>query len=102
MNSKTTEVRETFGLIDPLTGKQYEDIQNAFLLTLRITEQDKVERRITLKDNSLSFFLHCDSKVKREIKEKGYCDCIVSFQIRTDIKIALARKLQNIARREGN
>ena len=94
MNSKTTEIRETFGLIDPLTGKQYIDIENAFLLTLRITEQDKVERRITLQNSNLSFFLHCDSKVKKEIKEKGYCDCIVSFQIRTDIKIALARKLK--------
>jgi len=36
-----------------------------------------------------------DGKVKREIKEKGYCDCIVSFQTRTDIKIALARKIRN-------
>jgi hypothetical protein len=102
MNSKTTEIRETFGLIDPLTGKRYQDIQNAFLLTLRITEQDKIEKRITLSTNNLSFFLHCDSKVKKEIKEKGFCDCIVSFQIRTDIKIALARKLQNIAGKEGN
>jgi len=93
MNSKNVEIRETFGLIDPLTGRQYEDIQNAFLLTRKITWWDKDYKSITL-TGGLSFFLHCDSKVKKEIKEKGYCDCIVSFQIRTDIKIALARKLK--------
>ena len=80
MNSN---IRETFGILDKETGKQYSDIINAFLLSLRITEEDK------------HFLLHCDSKVKREIKEKGYCNCIVSFQTRSDCKIALARKLRD-------
>ncbi len=91
MNSN---IRETFGIIEKETGKQYQDIINAFLLSLRITEEDKRANKIILNNNT-TFLLHCDSKVKREIKEKGYCDCIVSFQIRTSIKIALARKLRN-------
>ena len=90
MNSN---IRETFGILDKETGKQYPDIINAFLLSLRITEEDKKTNKIILNNNS-SFLLQCDGKVKREIKEKGYCDCIVSFQTRTDIKIALARKIR--------
>lgn len=90
MNSN---IRETFGIIDPKTGHAYNDIINAFLMSVRITQDDKDLGKVFLRDN-LAFHLHMDSKVKREIKEKGYCDCIVSFQIRTDIKIALARKLR--------
>lgn len=90
MNSN---IRETFGIVDKETGKQYPDIINAFLLSLRITEEDKKTGKIVL-NNNITFFLHMDGKVKREIKEKGYCDCIVSFQVRTDCKIALARKLK--------
>lgn len=90
MNSN---IRETFGIIDKETGKRYPDIINAFLFSLRITEEDKKANKIILNNNN-SFLLHCDGKVKREIKERGYCDCIVSFQIRIDCKIALARKLR--------
>lgn len=91
MNSN---IRETFGILDKETGKQYSDIINAFLLSLRITEEDKKANKIILNNNT-HFLLHCDSKVKREIKEKGYCNCIVSFQTRSDCKIALARKLRD-------
>lgn len=95
MNSNTnfSTLRETFGIIDPKTGYQYSDILNAFLMSVRITQDDKDLGKIFLRDN-LAFRLHMDGKVKREIKEKGYCDCIVSFQVRTDIKIALARKIR--------
>lgn len=88
-------IRQTFGIIDQETGKQYEDIIHAFLLSLRITEEDRKIGWITL-TNMTSFRLHCDSVVRKEIIEKGYCNCIVSFQIRKDIKIALARKDRNL------
>lgn len=86
--------RETFGIIDKETGEQYPDIIYAFLLTLRITEEDKKAGKIQLEDGT-NFLLQIDGPVRREIIGKGYCDCLVSFQTRTDCKIALARKLRN-------
>lgn len=91
MNSN---IRETFGIIDKETGEQYPDILYAFLLELRITKEDREAGKIQLKDGA-SFILQMDGPVRRKIMEKGYCDCLVSFQGRTDIKIALARKIRN-------
>ena len=101
MTNSNIKIRETFGIIDPLTKKEYPDILKSFLLQLRITKENRLCKYIYLTEND-PFLLHCDTKTKKIIKEKGFCDCIVSFQVRTTGKIALARVFTTKAKTANN
>jgi len=81
-NKMTIKIRETFGVVNPLTSKQYTDIILASIEARLITE-------IKLLPNSVLFYrdeaylIHCDSKLKRKLREEGLVRVIVSFQKRT-------------------
>ena len=74
--------RETFGVVNPQTGKQYADIISASMEARLISD-------IKLLHNSMLFYkeepylVHCDSRLKRKLKEEGLVRVIVSFQKRT-------------------
>lgn len=93
MNSN---LRETFGINDPSTGKPYPDILRSFLVAQYLTIEDMNRMYIypSLKQalKGEIYKLHLDSKVKRELKKNKECKCLVSYQTRSDFgKIAFAR-----------
>ena len=88
-----TPVRDTFGIVDPATGKQYADIIKAFL-ELRtfckeclsyghITSQTGTEYKLFM-DSALRRKLHCLAMEDR-------ISVVVSFQQRTNGLFAMAR-----------
>ena len=92
----TPTLRETFGIIDPKTGKKYSDILHSFLIaaTLNADDLDRMYIYPSLKQalKGEVYKLHVDSVVKREIRKNKECKCIISYQTRTDFgKIAFAR-----------
>jgi len=101
MTNSNLPIRETFGIIDPSTKKPYKDILKSFLLQLRITKENRLCKYVYLTEND-PYLLHCDTKTKKIIKEKGFCDCIVSFQVRTTGRIALARVFTTKAKTLNN
>jgi hypothetical protein len=84
MNSKRENImRNTFGIIDPITKKPYNDILKSFLIAMRIRRLDLIMRYILPSENSKDYYtLHVDKKVREIIKREGDCPCIVSFQTR--------------------
>lgn len=91
-SNSNSKIRETFGIIDPLTKQKYKDIKRSFLELRRITKEDLLNREILEPSTRKApYLLHTDLKVNRIIFNEGYCDCIVSYQERTTGRIALAR-----------
>lgn len=88
-------MRETFGIIDGKTGKIYPDILNYRLEIQTITDIKLLPNSILTAFDGESYPIQIDSKLKRLLKEKGIAKVIVSFQIRTNGRIALARIYQN-------
>lgn len=100
MNSNnSTKLRETFGIIDGKTGKIYPDILNYHLEIMYITDIKLLPNSVistkAINGTEVFYPIQIDSKLKRLLKDKGIAKVIVSFQIRTNGKIALARIYQN-------
>ena len=92
----TPTLRETFGIVDPVTKEKYPDIVRSFLVAKNLTADDLDRGYIypSLKQalKGEVYKLHCDSATKRQIREHGFCSCIISYQTRLDFgKIAFAR-----------
>ena len=75
------KVRQTFGVIDKLTGKQYTDIISASMEVRLITEIKLLPNSILSYKDEV-YTVHCDSKLKRKLREEGLVRVIVSFQKR--------------------
>lgn len=88
------KTRKTFGIINPKTGKRYNDIVKHFLVTRNISLYDSNRGFVTCNENEI-YRLHLDTSLKTFLKEKQECKCIISFQLRIhkreEQRIALAR-----------
>lgn len=85
--------RDTFGIVDSKTGKLYSDILDYwievhFITDIKILPNSTINSHIP----QAPFLLHCDNKLKRELREKVVAKVIVSFQKRTTGNFAFARK----------
>ena len=92
----TPKLRETFGIVDPVTKEKYKDVISSFLIASTLTKNDLDRGYIypSLKQalKGEVYKLQVDSAVRKEIKENKECKCIISYQTRTDFgKIAFAR-----------
>lgn len=85
--------RTTFGIVDPSTGKQYEDVKHCHLEARRLQLEE------WLLDGSIKeamgrqkpYKLLLDHKACKELLKKGCIDAMISFQTRTDIDVAIVR-----------
>lgn len=81
------EVRQTFGIINPFTGKLYLDIIDYHITIRQLTDikllpNSVIESHIP-EEKGEFYQVHCDSKLRRELKAKGIVTCIISMQKRT-------------------
>lgn len=88
------DIRQTFGVIDSKTGKLYPDIIDYSIKTLFIADIKLLPNSV-LELNKEFYYVHCDSKLKRKLKEEGLVKVIVSFQNRTYGNYAECRIYQN-------
>lgn len=84
-------VRDTFGIIDPATGKQYDDIIFAFIHRDVISDS-KLQFNSVLSDlKGETYSIQMDSKTRKKLKEEGLIEVIVSYQKRTTGNYAMVR-----------
>lgn len=101
----TSNMRDTFGIIDPTTLDIYEDIIDYHLGTRLFTQASHKDKYIL--EKGIFYILHMDSKLRRRLHELSYPTqlnlatlgmetqkVIISFQHRTTGYIALARIYQ--------
>lgn len=88
MNNKKRTPRTTFGIKDK-KGKILPDIIKAFTASRIITCEDFDIGMINYQ--GIDYILDTDKKVRTELGNWGNCRCIISFQIRTREKMAIAR-----------
>lgn len=101
-STNSTKLRETFGIIDGKTGKTYPDILNYHLEVMMITDIKLLQNSVlTNSMDKQTYPIQIDSKLKRLLRDKGIAKVIVSFQIRTNGKLALARIYQNTQKEIG-
>ena len=85
-------IRETFGIVDQKTKKPYSDLLSYSLKRDSVSQAFLFQKVIEV--NGEVYILHMDSKLKRILKtlELGETtDIIISLQVRTNLRIALAR-----------
>lgn len=85
--------RNTFGIIDKLTGEKYPDLL-ASHLELRSISFDEwfLDKYISESaDRKKSYKLLLDHKTAKELIQHQTIDCMVSFQLRIDGSYAVAR-----------
>lgn len=100
MNS-IIEIRKTFGIIDPATGKRYGDILYNTLRTIEFTSISLTSIETLLLENRY-YSLYMEPCLITELTELFLKDknserkilAVVSFQVRTDGYIAVARLYQ--------
>lgn len=88
-------IRQTFGVINPKTGKLYSDIIDYHLTIRQLTDikilpNSFIESNIKGEEGEF-YLLHLDSKLRNRLKKEGIVTCIVSMQKRTYGNIAEAR-----------
>ncbi len=101
MNSKKT--RNTFGVIDKRTGKKYSDIITSFIKTLPLTPEDLEYKYLVIpseKHGDITYQLKTDSTLRNKLRKEYKVDCIVSFQIRRQGNVAVARIYESNRRKE--
>ena len=88
-------IRQTFGVKNPLTGRLYPDIINYHLTVRELTDIKLLPNSFVeshLKDESGErYLLHLDSKLKNKLRKEGIVTCIISMQKRACGNIAEAR-----------
>lgn len=95
------QIRDTFGIIDPETGKQYKDVLSAFI-KLEVIASSKLQFNSTITDSRQNvYLLRMDSKTRKELKEAKVIQVIVSYQKRTDGNYAMARIYEPNEGKEG-
>jgi hypothetical protein len=85
--------RNTFGILDKETGKQYEDVK-VFHLELRRISFDEwfIDKYISESaDRKKNYKLLLDHRAAKELVQQGSIEAMVSFQLRTDGAFAVAR-----------
>lgn len=88
INKKKRTPRTTFGIKDE-KGNRKKDIIKAFVASRIITCEDFDIGMINYQ--GVEYILHTDKKVRTELGNWGNCRCIISFQIRTRERMAIAR-----------
>lgn len=85
--------RNTFGILDPITKKQYEDVKVSHLELRRISfDEWFIDKYIAESaDRKKKYKLLLDHRAAKEIVQQGSIDALVSFQLRTDGAYAVAR-----------
>ena len=95
----TQWIRNSFGLKDPKTKEQYQDIIKAH------REVHTIGPKNLFHKNLFGYELLCDSILKRELAKNNEIRVLVSFQERTTGRFAVARLLSvynNIQRKHNN
>lgn len=88
--SNSNPTRQTFGVINPLTGKIYLDIIDYQLQSIQLPDIKLLPNSV-LHLNSDCYLIHMDSKLKKKLKEEGLVRVIVSYQKRTSGNYAECR-----------
>lgn len=85
--------RNTFGILDPSTGKKYEDIIGSHLQLRRLSLEEWLEVGYIAesKDRQKLYKILLDFATQRELLQKNLIEVLVSFQVRTDGCYAVAR-----------
>lgn len=100
-----TNIRQTFGIKNPLTGTLYSDIIDFHLTVRQLTDikilpNSFIESHLPDEEGEM-YLLHMDSKLRNKLKREGIVTCIISMQKRTCGNIAEAR-IYKEAKKEGN
>lgn len=98
-NESHEAVRNTFGLIDPLTKKRYEDILSAHLQLLYLSFEtwNECGSLAESRDRNKDYAILIDHATLKELIQKGTIPCIVSFQRRTTGNYAVVRLFKTSA-----
>lgn len=97
-----SNVRTTFGIVDPKTGLKYPDIINAFLLKTNVTREN-LNSGYLIHDKK-EYVASMDTNLReiiRDTKKGASIPCIISLQQRTDIWIAIVRYDKTIELHKG-
>lgn len=91
----SNSIRQTFGVINSLTGKLYPDIIDYHLTVRELTDikllpNSFVESHLKNESGEM-YLLHLDSKLKNRLRKEGIVTCIISMQKRAYGNIAEAR-----------
>ena len=88
------KIRNTFGVIDKKTNKKYSDILTSFIKVLTLTPEDLDYKYLIIpseKYGDIIYHLKTDSTLRNKLREEYKVECIVSFQIRRQGNVAVAR-----------
>lgn len=83
--------RLTFGIIDPLTKKKYEDIVSCHLEALTLQLEDFLYNENIEDAYGLVYRLQPDAKTISLLEKQGYANVLISFQVRKTEQIAVVR-----------
>ena len=85
--------RNTFGILDPLTQKPYEDILSCHLEARSLQlEEFLIDGHIAEALGRQKLFkILMDHKAFKQLIQKGYIDALVSFQVRKTESVAVVR-----------
>lgn len=88
-------MRQTFGVINPVTGKIYSDIIDYHLTVRQLTDakvqpNSFIESHIEGQEGEM-YRIHMDSKLRNKLIKDGVVTSIISMQKRTSGNVAEAR-----------